>query len=165
MTGERQLASFNLGLLRHDWDDPRIAEFADNLDRVNAIAHRSEGFVWQMGPDKMDAAQRDPDGPLGGNPRLASTLSVWRDRDCLHRFVFRTLHRRFFDRRAAWFDPGQPGPRLVLWWVPRGHRPTIGEAARRLDLRRDRGDSDDAFGWAYPGGAPGRSDRHARYEG
>ena len=42
------LAEFNIGTLKHDWDDPRVADFANNIDRVNAIAQRSPGFVWQF---------------------------------------------------------------------------------------------------------------------
>ncbi len=142
------LAEFNRGVLRHDWGDPRIAEFADNLDRVNAIAQRSDGFIWQLPEADMDAAQNDPAGPLGGNPRTASTLSVWRDLACLERFVFHTLHKRFHDRRATWFAQGQ-GLRLVLWPVPEGHLPDIAEAVERFDLLAREGDSDAAFGWDH----------------
>ena len=143
-----QLAEFNIGVLRHDWDDPRVAEFKNNLERVNGIAQRSPGFVWQLPEEAMDAAQNDADGPLGGNPRTASTLSVWHDLDSLKRFVWNTLHKRFVERRHEWFDP-QPGPRLVMWWVPVGHRPDIAEAAERLEHLRVHGDSDHAFGWTH----------------
>ncbi|GGF52254.1 hypothetical protein GCM10011319_12160 [Mameliella alba] len=67
MTGWH-LAEFNIGILRYDWEDPRIAEFSDNLDRVFAVAERSPGYVWHMAEAEMDAAQTDPGGPLGGNP-------------------------------------------------------------------------------------------------
>lgn len=143
----RHIAEFNIGTLRHDWDDPRVAEFADNLDRVNAIAQRSPGFVWMMGEDEMDAAQNAPDGPLGGNPRTASTLSVWTDARALGDFVFNTLHRRFYERGAEWFEDTD-GPRLVLWHVPEGHRPGIAEAAARLAHLAEHGPGDHAFGWA-----------------
>ena len=32
----QRLAEFNIGVLRYDWDDPRVADFADNLERVRA---------------------------------------------------------------------------------------------------------------------------------
>lgn len=141
------LAEFNLGTLAHHWDDPRVAEFTDNLSRVSALAQRAPGFVWQMPGEEMQAAQTDPDGPLGGDPRTASTLSVWQDGESLDRFVWGTVHKRFFDKRAAWFLPPQ-GEGLVLWWVPVGHRPSLAEAAARLRHLNARGDSDRAFGWA-----------------
>ena len=74
-----QLAEFNIGILKYDWEDPRVADFRDNLDAVFALAARSPGYVWHMGEDEMEAAQLDASGPLGGNPRTASTLSVWED--------------------------------------------------------------------------------------
>src|SRR6202030_3511838 len=44
----QHLAQLNIGRLRYDLDDPRLADFIDNLARVNAIAERSEGFVWRL---------------------------------------------------------------------------------------------------------------------
>ncbi|MFY0614758.1 MAG: DUF3291 domain-containing protein [Hyphomicrobiaceae bacterium] len=142
------LAEFNTGVLRHDWDDPRIADFADGLDQVNAVAARSPGFVWRLPDDAMEAAQLDPAGPLGGNPRTASTLSVWRDVASLEHFVWHTLHKRFYDRRHDWFAPDQ-GLRLVLWHVAIGHHPTIAEAASRLAHLDTHGDTPTAFGWTW----------------
>ena len=37
---------------------------------------------------------------------------------------------------------------FALWWVERGHIPTLEEAKTRLDHYRAHGPSDDAFGWA-----------------
>lgn len=147
--GPKHLAEFNIGVLKYDWDDPRVADFQNNLDRVFAIAERSPGYVWHLQGDEMEAAQLDPDGPLGGNPRTASTLSVWEDAASLEHFVWNTLHKRFYDRRGEWYDPEGQGLRLVMWWVPEGHRPTIAEAAERLALLEATGDSDSAFGWDW----------------
>ena len=142
------IAEFNLGVLRYDWGDPRVADFANALDRVNAVAARSPGFVWRMSDEEMDAAQNDPDGALGGNPRIASTLSIWEDVESLERFVWRTLHKQFYDRREEWFAPGQ-GVRLALWRIPQGDRPSIKEAVARLTSLQTHGDTEFAFGWRY----------------
>lgn len=141
------LAEFNLGELKYDWEDPRVADFRDNLDRVNGIAKRSPGFVWMLSEDEMEAAQNDAEGFLGGNPRLASTLSVWESVETLEHFVWNTLHKAFYDRKAEWYDPTDK-PRLVMWWVPVGHRPDIGEAMSRYRKLEAEGDSPFAFGWA-----------------
>lgn len=143
------LAEFNIGILKYDWDDPRVADFRDNLERVFALAERSPGYIWHMGEAEMEAAQLDAGGPLGGNPRTASTLSVWTDVAALERFVFQTVHKRFYDRRAEWYDAEDQPMRLVMWWVPEGHRPTVAEAAARLEQRTRMGDSAEAFGWDY----------------
>jgi hypothetical protein len=34
---------------------------------------------------------------------------------------------------------------VVLWWVPRGHRPNVSEAIARLQLLRAKGPTQDAF--------------------
>jgi len=61
------LAEFNLGVLKYDWDDPRVADFANNLTLVNDIAQRSPGYVWHLPGDEMEAAQLDTFGL--GKPR------------------------------------------------------------------------------------------------
>lgn len=143
------LAEFNIGILKYDWDDPRVADFQNNLDRVFAIAERSPGYIWHMPGDEMEAAQLDVQGVLGGNPRTASTLSVWKDLQSLEHFVWNTVHKRFYDRRAEWYDPAGQGLRLVMWWVPDGHRPSVAEAVEKLDLLDKQGASEAAFGWDH----------------
>lgn len=144
------LAELNLGILKYDWDDPRVQDFVNGLDLVNGVAQRAPGFVWMMNEETMDSEQNDPEGAMGGNPRMASTLSVWESVETLEHFVWNTVHKRFYDRRGEWYDDAEnTGPRLVLWWVTEGHRPTIAEAKARLDHLEAHGDSDHAFGWAH----------------
>ncbi|GHE01434.1 hypothetical protein U879_14800 [Defluviimonas sp. 20V17] len=142
------IAELNFGVLRHDWDDPRVKDFVDGLDLVNGVAARSPGFVWRLGDDAMEAEQNDPEGALGGNPRTASTLSVWEDVASLEAFVWNTVHRRFYERRAEWYDAVK-SLRFVMWWVPEGHRPGIAEGMARFRHFEAHGDSDHAFGWAH----------------
>ncbi|GGL61948.1 DUF3291 domain-containing protein [Wenxinia marina] len=142
------LAEFNRGILLHDWDDPRVAPFVNALAQVNLIAQRTPGFVWRLDDAAMERAQTDPASALGPDPRLASTLSVWTDAPALHHFVFRTLHRAFYVRGHEWFV-AETAPRVVMWFVPEGHRPTPDEAADRYArLCRD-GEGAEAFGWAW----------------
>ncbi|MEL6288602.1 MAG: DUF3291 domain-containing protein, partial [Pseudomonadota bacterium] len=49
------LAQLNIGHLRYPIDDPRIADFVANLDRINAVAERSPGFVWRFKDDTGNA--------------------------------------------------------------------------------------------------------------
>ncbi|KIN61405.1 DUF3291 domain containing protein [Sulfitobacter noctilucae] len=71
------LAELNLGILKYDWEDPRVQDFVNGLDLVNAAAMRSPGFVWMMASDEMEFEQTSDTGNMGANPRMASTLSVW----------------------------------------------------------------------------------------
>ena len=147
MAVDHHLAEFNFGTLRHDWDDPRIADFQNNLDRVNGLAARSPGFVWRLDDAAMETAQLDANGVFD-NPRTASTLSVWEDFDSLWNFVWKTVHRRFYDRRAEWYDAKGNG-NFVMWWVPVGHRPDVAEGMARFEQLQTHGSSDFAFGWKH----------------
>jgi hypothetical protein len=142
------LAELNFGTLRHDWDDPRIKAFVDGLDLVNGLAERAPGFVWRLTDDEMGAEQVGEGGAFGGNPRIASTLSVWRDVAALEHFVWNTVHRQFYARRAEWYD-AVGNSNLVLWWVPVGARPNVAEGLARFAHLRDNGASDHAFGWDW----------------
>jgi hypothetical protein len=148
MTEGMHLAEFNFGTLKYDWDDQRVADFVNGLDLVNGLAQRSPGFVWMLGEDEMHAAQTDPEGAFDGNPRMASTLSVWESVAALEQFVWNTLHRKFYSRKAEWYDAFGNG-NLVLWWVPTGARPTVAEGMSRWRHREMHGDTEHAFGWSY----------------
>jgi hypothetical protein len=143
-----QLAEFNFGTLKHDWDDPRVKGFVDGLELVNGLAAKSPGFVWRLSDDDMDLAQNDAQGALGGDPRTASTLSIWKDVESLENFVWNTVHRQFYARKAEWYDEIGNG-NFVMWWVPQGHRPNVAEGMARWQYQQANGDSDFAFGWSH----------------
>jgi len=96
----------------------------------------------------------------GGDPLAITNLTVWQDAASLAHFVHNTVHAAFLARRAEWFEV-LAYFHLVMWWVPAGHRPSLGEALERLAMRRDLGDSDTAFGWGrLPGLMPGPKRGH-----
>jgi Domain of unknown function (DUF3291) len=139
------LAELNVGRLVAPTDDPRVAEFMAALARVNALAERMPGYVWRMtGETGFSATDLAP----SDDPRMIPNISVWEGVEPLEDFVFNTVHRAFYERRAEWFEVlGKQ--HFVMWWVPAGHRPTLAEALEKLARREAQGDSDDAFGWAY----------------
>ncbi len=141
------LAQLNIGRLRYPHDDPRVAEFMDNLERVNAIAETIPGFVWRL-KDESGNATSIESGTLFGDPDTIVNMSVWESAEALERFVWQTVHKRFYNRRQAWFDAlGEP--HFAMWWVPENSKPTLTEAAKRLKLLRENGSTDDAFGWDH----------------
>lgn len=147
MDAPRHLAELNVGRLLAPTDDPRVAEFMQALDFVNGLGKRMPGFVWMMegsgGPNTGNT-----DSKIDGDPQFVSNLTVWESVETLENFVWNTVHRRFYERRAEWFEIlGRM--HFVMWWVPIGHRPTLAEALERLDHRERHGDTDEAFGWAY----------------
>jgi len=121
-----QIGQFNIARARFGLDDPRMVEFADNIDRINGLAERSAGFVWRLEDEDGPDAPRFPD-----DPRMTFPLSVWQDVESLSRFTWNTLHKRFHKRRAEWFEP-MTTRYLVIWPIFDGHRPDGEEALARL---------------------------------
>ncbi len=138
------LAQLNVAKLKYPIDDPRVAEFVENLDRVNAVADRSDGFVWRLQDDSGNAT----DIHVFDDPSIVVNMSVWLDPTALEHFVWNTVHKQIYRRRAEWFSL-MDKQHFVMWWVDEGHEPTLEEAKGRLEHLHAHGDSDFAFGWAH----------------
>lgn len=135
-----ELAQLNIGIIRGAMDSPVMAEFAANLERINAVAEGSPGFIWRLQTDAGDATAIRP----FDNPSMLVNMSVWRDLESLRRYVYHSAHLELMRRRGEWFERMSEAF-LVLWWVPQGHRPTVDEAIGRLELLRSRGATAQAF--------------------
>ena len=142
MEPARHLAQLNIGRFRYPTDDPRMADFMNNLDLVNALAERSQGFVWRLKDGSGNATGFRP----FPDPQMAVNLSVWENVEALERYVYQTVHKHFYGRREEWFDKME-APHFVMWWVPAGHVPTLDEAKERLEYLDTHGPSDRAFSW------------------
>jgi hypothetical protein len=141
------LAELNIGRLLAPTEDPRVADFMSALDRVNGLGKRMPGFVWMM-EGSGEPGTGNTEAKLDGDPQFVSNLTVWESVETLENFVWNTVHRTFYERRAEWF--GVLGKmHFVMWWVPAGHRPTLDEALARLEQLRVEGESEQAFGWTY----------------
>jgi hypothetical protein len=138
------LAELNIARLTYPLEDPRVAEFVRNLDRVNAVAERSEGFVWRLKDESGDATsiKAFPD------PMVIVNMSVWRDATTLENFVWNTVHKQIYAKRAEWFS-AMKMEGFVMWHVEEEHVPSIDEAKERLDYLNTHGNSDHAFGWGH----------------
>ena len=147
MTDTRHLAQFNIARIRYPLDDPRMREFVENVDRVNGLAEKVEGFIWRL----QDESGHAMNMRVYDDATILPNLTVWESVEALERFVWQTLHRRFFVRREQWFAPIETT--LVLWWIPAGHRPDMAEGVARLDHLIAHGPSDHAFGWQQLPGA------------
>ncbi|WP_224814049.1 DUF3291 domain-containing protein [Hasllibacter sp. MH4015] len=141
------LAELNVGRLIAPTDDPRVAEFMDNLDRINGLGKRMPGFVWMM-EGSGEPGTGNTDAKIGGDPLHVANLTVWEDAESLERFVWGTVHKQFYERRTDWFEVlGEQ--HFVMWWVEPGHKPSLEDALARLDHLKAHGDSDHAFGWSW----------------
>jgi Domain of unknown function (DUF3291) len=135
-----QIAQLNIGRLRAPLDHPSIDGFRLNLDRINALAERSPGFVWRLQDDSGNATNIK----LFEDELEIINLSVWESIDALADFAYRSAHVELLRRRREFFEvPSELI--LCLWWVPDGTIPTAQEAIGRLEHLRRHGPTPIAF--------------------
>jgi hypothetical protein len=142
VTSTHQLAQLNIASMKEPLDSPSMSEFVANIDRVNALAELSPGFVWRLGDAYEPATSMRP---LGDTTLV--NMSVWRDIASLSDYVHKSAHAGIMRRRHEWFDRMEEAY-VVLWWIPAGHRPTVQEAIERLQALRREGPGPYAFTFA-----------------
>jgi hypothetical protein len=148
------LAQVNIGRFRRPTDHPDNADFMGNLDRVNAIAEASPGFIWRLKGEGNDAT----DLRAFADPMVAINMSVWESVEALAAFAYRNMdHRSIMRRRREWFDEMQVY--MVLWWIPAGALPTLDDARSKLELLERLGPTADAFTFREPFPAPDASEQ------
>ena len=144
-----QLAQLNVARMTYAMESPELADFVDNLDRINALADEAPGFVWRLQLEDGDTTDID----LFGSDQLVN-MSVWDSIESLHDYVYRTEHTEILSRKKEWFDRLDEAY-LVLWWVPEGRLPTLFESKAKLELLRAAGPSAEAFTFKQAFPAPG----------
>lgn len=144
-----QLAQMNIGVIKGPMDSPVMADFAANLDRINALAEATPGFVWRLQTEEGDATALRP----FDNENMLVNMSVWRDVAALSAYVYQTAHVEMMRRRREWFERMDEAF-LVLWWVPAGHQPGVDEGMARLASLRARGPTAEAFSFGNPFAPP-----------
>jgi hypothetical protein len=134
------LAEINIGRLRAPVSDPSIADFVANLDRINALADGSPGFIWRLTGEGDNATDIQPDA---NDPLMALNMSVWESPQALGAFVYRSEHLTVMRRRAEWFEKLELY--MALWWVPAGHIPTVEDGMAKVETLRRLGPTAEAF--------------------
>lgn len=147
-----QLAQLNIGVIKGPIDSPVMAEFMANIDRINALAEASPGFVWRLQGDDGNATGIRPYGVDIGENTIVN-MSVWTDVAALNEYVYKTAHVEILKRRKEWFERMKE-QHMVLWWVARGHQPSVEEALDRLEHLRVHGPSERAFTFRHNFPAP-----------
>ena len=134
------LAQINIGRIVAPIDDPQLADFVGNLDRINALADGHPGFVWRFQTDEGNATAVRP----WEDDRILLNFSVWKDLESLKDFTYSGPHLEIMRRRREWFER-MTDAYVALWWVPAGHKPSVAEAVSRIDHLRQFGPSAEAF--------------------
>jgi hypothetical protein len=143
------LAQLNIANMKYSIESPEMSDFVDNLDRINALAEDSPGFVWRLQTDDGDATSIR----FFGADTLVN-MSVWEDVESLHDYVYRTAHSKIMSRRKEWFERINE-TYTVLWWIRKDNIPTLAEAKEKLDLLRTLGPTPEAFTFKKVFPAPG----------
>ena len=121
------LAQINIGRMRAPLDSPVMSGFMSRLDEINALADRSEGFVWRLqGAEGNNTYLRPYE-----DERIIVNMSVWETVEQLRAFTHGTAHAELLRERRNWFEKFDR-VFLALWWIPAGHIPSIGEGKERL---------------------------------
>ena len=134
-----------------------MADFVANLDRVNAMAENSPGFVWRLQTEEGDATAMRPMGD-----DVLVNMSVWRDVESLNKYVYGSAHVEIMRRRKEWFQRMKDAY-VVLWWVSKDHRPTVQEAIAKLERLRQAGPTEAAFTFRRAFPAPDASQAGASF--
>ncbi len=137
------LAQINIALARAQMDSETMSGFVDRLNEINALADRSPGFIWRLQTEEGDSTSIR----VFDNPLMLVNMSVWEDLESLKRYVYESAHLELIKSRKAWFDK-LPGAHQALWWVPKGHIPSIEEGKSKLDCISQNGPSREAFNFA-----------------
>ncbi|HEY2686231.1 MAG TPA: DUF3291 domain-containing protein [Steroidobacteraceae bacterium] len=143
-----ELAQLNIGVMKGPLDSSVMADFVANLEPINALADAAPGFVWRLKSEEGNATEFRPMGD-----EIIVNMSVWRDLEALNHFVYKSDHVAIMRRRKEFFERMKEAF-MVLWWVRKGHRPTVEEAIERLEILRKAGSTPEAFTFRDPYPSP-----------
>ena len=144
------IAEINIAKMKGvDINDPIMKEFVENLDAVNQIAEKSEGFVWRLKNENNNATSLNP----YNDETIIINVSVWKSIETLENFMYRTFHSDFLKRRKEWFLT-YGSAHTAMWWIPEGHIPTMQEAVDKLSFLQTNGPSPNSFDFRHKFPAP-----------
>ena len=120
-------------------DDPIMQDFINNLDKINAIADKSDGFIWRLQDE-----DKDEGAIVFQDDSLVINMSVWENLDSLFNYTYNSGHIEVFKRKKEWFSKMKM-MHMAFWYVPEGYEPTFQEAKDRLEYLNTHGDTPFAF--------------------
>ena len=134
------LAQINVGKILGPIDSPVMSEFVANLDRINALAEDSDGFIWRFKDETNNATNMK----FFEDDLMILNMSVWENVDALYQFTYQSMHAEILKRRKEWFER-MTDIFMALWYVPAGIIPTPADALERLEHLKKFGNSPYSF--------------------
>lgn len=115
MSQPYHLAQLNIAKKKAPLESPEMADFVNNLERINTLAEQAPGFVWRLKDESGNATALA--NPFGDE--MIVNMSVWQSVDALREYAFKSAHVEIMRRRREWFERMDEAY-AVLWWVPSG---------------------------------------------
>ncbi|MEA5137554.1 DUF3291 domain-containing protein [Arcicella rigui] len=138
---KKLLAQLNISrMISANIQDPLMADFVAQLDRINQLAESSKGFVWRLKDEGGNATSIQP----FDDERIIVNMSVWESMDDLMEYVFKSAHSAVMRDRNKWFEKFGKAS-TVFWYIDEGHTPSLEEAKERLEYLQKNGASEYAF--------------------
>jgi hypothetical protein len=137
---ELYLAEVNIARMLAPLDSLLMADFVANLNPINELAEKSDGFIWRLKDDTNNATSIK----IYNDDFIIVNMSVWRNIETLFEYVYRSNHAEFYKRRKEWFEK-MPQMHMAMWYVPINKRPAVAEAVERIEYLRKHGETPYAF--------------------
>lgn len=134
------LAQVNIAKMLAPIDSPVMADFVNNLDRINTIAEKSRGFVWRLTGDENNATALR----IFEDDFLIVNMSVWESIQALFDFTYASQHAGVLKRKKEWFQK-MTDMHMCFWYVEAGYEPSPEDAKQRLQYLNSHGESPYAF--------------------
>ena len=133
------LAQVNIAKRLAPMDDPIMQNFVNSVDKINAIADDSDGFIWRLKDEDKELAVE-----IFQDDTLIINMSVWTSLEALFAYTYNSGHIEVFKRKKEWFSKMKM-MHMAFWYVPEGYEPTFVDAKNRLDYLNTHGDTPYAF--------------------
>jgi hypothetical protein len=134
------LAQINIAKMKAPIDSPLMAEFVENLDTINSLAEKSNGFIWRLKDESNNASSIK----IYDDDFLIVNMSVWQNAESLFQFAYHSNHVNIFKKRKNWFEQMKE-MHMALWYTSTDSVPTVTEAIERLDFLRLNGETPFSF--------------------
>jgi len=134
------IAQLNIAEAKAPIDSELMAPFVNELDRINALAESSPGFVWRLKEENGNATSIQ----IFDDPNLILNMSIWETKESLFEYVYKSAHAGVMSRRREWFEPMKEAYH-ALWWIEAGKVPSLEEAKAKLEYLQKNGPTEHAF--------------------
>ncbi len=126
-----------------------MADFVASMDRINALAEKSPGFIWRL----VEGDGSNLSISIFDDEFLVVNMSVWASVHALAAFTYHSPHKEVLQRRKEWFSR-MHSMHMVCWYIPENTIPGPQEGRRRLIYLSEHGETPYAFTFKSNFGVP-----------